>query len=167
MIFLKELNLQDAEKEYEYISSVPTDENGFFNNCYGAPRENFETAVLQPLIQQAQGLDLPEGYVPQTHYLLWDDDTIVGWFRLRHYLCPSLVNGAGHIGYSIRKEFRGKGYATTGLRLLLQKAAHIVPETEIHLRVNKNNPASLRVMLKNGGKIHHEDADTYYVRIKR
>lgn len=167
MIFLKELNLQDAEKEYEYISSVPADENGFFNNCYGAPRENFETAVLQPLIQQAQGLDLPEGYVPQTHYLLWDDDTIVGWFRLRHYLCPSLVNGAGHIGYSIRKEFRGKGYATTGLRLLLQKAAHIVPETEIHLRVNKNNPASLRVMLKNGGKIHHEDADTYYVRIKR
>ena len=53
MIFLKELNLQDAEKEYEYISSVPADENGFFNNCYGAPRENFETAVLQPLIQQA------------------------------------------------------------------------------------------------------------------
>ena len=104
MIFLKELNLQDAEKEYEYISSVPADENGFFNNCYGAPRENFETAVLQPLIQQAQGLDLPEGYVPQTHYLLWDDDTIVGWFRLRHYLCPSLVNGAGHIGYSIRKD---------------------------------------------------------------
>ena len=167
MIFLKELNLQDAEKEYEYISSVPADENGFFNNCYGAPRENFETAVLQPLIQQAQGLDLPEGYVPQTHYLLWDDDTIVGWFLLRHYLCPSLVNGAGHIGYSIRKEFRGKGYATTGLRLLLQKAKHVVPETEIHLRVNKNNPASLRVMLKNGGKIHHEDADTYYVRIKR
>ena len=29
MIFLKELNLQDAEKEYEYIVSVPADENGF------------------------------------------------------------------------------------------------------------------------------------------
>lgn len=167
MIFLKELNLQDVEKEYEYISSVPVDENGFGNDCYGAPRENFETAVLQSLICQAKGLDLPEGYVPQTHYLLWDDDTIVGWFRLRHYLCPSLVNGAGHIGYSIRKEFRGKGYATTGLRLLLQKAAEIVPEEEIYLRVNKNNPASLRVMLKNGGRIHHEDVDTYYVRIKR
>ena len=54
MIFLKELNLQDAEKEYEYIVSVPADENGFCNDCYGAPRENFETAVLQPLIGQGQ-----------------------------------------------------------------------------------------------------------------
>ena len=112
-------------------------------------------------------MNLPEGYVPQTHYLLWDDDIIVGWFRLRHYLCPSLVNGAGHIAYSIREGFRGKGYATTGLRLLLQKAAEIVPEEEVYLSVNKDNPASLRVMLKNGGTIHHEDSDKYYVRIKR
>ena len=31
MIFLKEINLQDAEKEYQYIVSVPADENGFIN----------------------------------------------------------------------------------------------------------------------------------------
>ena len=166
MIFLKELNLQDVEKEYQYIVSVPADENGFINDFYNAPRKNFETAVLQPLICQGQGMDLPEGYVPQTHYLLWDDDIIVGWFRLRHYLCPSLINGAGHIGYSIREGFRGKGYATTGLRLMVEKAAKIIPENEIYLRVNKNNPASLRVMLKNGGYIHHEDQYQYYVRIK-
>ena len=166
MIFLKELNLQDVEKEYQYIVSVPADENGFLNNYYDAPRKNFETAVLQPLICQGQGMDLPEGYVPQTHYLLWDDDIIESWFRLRHYLCPSLINGAGHIGYSIREGFRGKGYATTGLRLMVEKAAKIIPENEIYLRVNKNNPASLRVMLKNGGYIHHEDQYQYYVRIK-
>ena len=166
MIFLKEINLQDAEKEYQYIVSVPADENGFINDFYNAPRKNFETAILQPLICQGQGMDLPEGYVPQTHYLLWDDDIIVGWFRLRHYLCPSLINGAGHIGYSIREGFRGKGYATTGLRLMVEKAAKIIPENEIYLRVNKNNPASLRVMLKNGGYIHHEDQYQYYVRIK-
>ena len=166
MIFLKELNLQDVEKEYQYIVSVPADENGFINDFYNAPRKNFETAVLQPLICQGQGMDLPEGYVPQTHYLLWDDDIIVGWFRLRHYLCPSLINGAGHIGYSIREGLRGKGYATAGLRLMVEKAAKIIPENEIYLRVNKNNPASLRVMLKNGGYIHHEDQYQYYVRIK-
>ena len=166
MIFLKEINLQDAEKEYQYIVSVPADENGFINDFYNAPRKNFETAILQPLICQGQGMDLPEGYVPQTNYLLWDDDIIVGWFRLRHYLCPSLINGAGHIGYSIREGFRGKGYATTGLRLMVEKAAKIIPENEIYLRVNKNNPASLRVMLKNGGYIHHEDQYQYYVRIK-
>lgn len=42
-----------------------------------------------------------------------------------------------------------------------------VPEEEIYLRVNKDNPASLKVMLKNGGKIHHEDETKYYVRIRK
>ena len=60
MIFLKELNLQDAEKEYQYIVSVPADENGFINDFSNAPRENFETAILQPLICQGQGMDLPK-----------------------------------------------------------------------------------------------------------
>ena len=136
------------KKNINIIVSVPADENGFINDFSNAPRENFETAILQPLICQGQGMDLPEGYVPQTHYLLWDDDTIVGWFRLRHYLCPSLANGAGHIGYSIREGFRGKGYATAGLRLLLQKDRRNHSRREVYLSVNKDNPASLRVMLK-------------------
>jgi len=33
--------------------------------------------------------------------------------------------------------------------------------------VNKDNPASLRVMLKNGGYIKAEDESKYYVRIKK
>ncbi len=41
-----------------------------------------------------------------------------------------------------------------------------MPEDEIYLRVNRDNPASLKVMLKNGGSIHHEDENKYYVRIK-
>lgn len=164
MIYLKEITLEDVQKQYEYISSVPEDENSFTNAYYGAPRENFE-ALLQTLIDNSQGLNLPEGYVPETHYLLWDNDAIVGWFRLRHHLCPSLVEGAGHIGYSIRDGYRGRGYASEGLRQLIEKAAHIIPEDEIYLRVDRDNPASLRVMLKNGGHIHHEDTQKIYVRI--
>ena len=41
-----------------------------------------------------------------------------------------------------------------------------VKEEEIYLRVDRDNPASLKVMLKNGGYIHHEDEHKYYVRIK-
>lgn len=165
MLCLKELNLTDIEKEYIYISSVAADENGFLNELYGLPRVGFE-AHIQTLIHHAAGRNLPAGYVPETHFLLWDSEDIVGWFRLRHHLCPSLASGAGHIGYSIRSGCRGRGYGTAGLRLLLQEAAAIVPEDEIYLRVNKNNPASLRIMLKNGGYLHHEDNEKYYVRIK-
>ena len=73
--------------------------------------------------------------------------------------------GAGHIGYFIAKPFRGKGYGTEGLRLVLEEARHIVPEEEFYLRVNRDNPASLRVMMKNGGRIAAEDETKYYVRI--
>ena len=166
MLRLIPLSLDNVQKQYEYISAVPEDENSFANAYYGAPRENFES-VLQNRIDHSSGKSLPEGYVPETHYLLWDGDDIVGWFRLRHHLCPSLVEGAGHIGYSIREVCRGNGYATEGLRQLIEKAAHIIPEDEIDLRVDKDNPASLRVMLKNGGYIHHEDGSKIYVRIDK
>ena len=166
MLYLKEANLDDIEKEHLFVRDMPKDENGLTNPWHGISREEFEHTALKSLIDSANGENLPEGHVPETFLFLWNDDEIVGQFRIRHYLCESLVEGAGHIGYFIGKAFRGKGYATEGLRLTLLEAAKIVPEEEIYLRVNKSNPASLRVMLKNGGYIHHENEDKYYVRIK-
>lgn len=166
VIYLKEINFEDCEKEYEYISSVPEEENSFINEFIPSSREHFENCVLKQMIESSKGIGLPEGYVPETNFMLWDDDTIVGWFRIRHYLCESLIEGSGHIGYSIRKEYRGRGYGSQGLRLAAAKAKEIIPESEIYLRVDKNNTASLQVMRKNGGYIHHEDEKKYYVRIK-
>jgi len=53
------------------------------------------------------------------------------------------------------------------LRLTLEIARGIIPEDEIYLSVNKNNPASLRVMQKNGGYIVGENEERYFVRIKK
>ena len=58
----------------------------------------------------------------------WKDDEIIGQFRIRHYLCDSLKEGGGHIGYYIGKTLRGRGYGTEGLRLTLQVAKDIIPE---------------------------------------
>ena len=54
---------------------------------------------------------------------------------------------------------------TAGLALTLQMAKRIVPEEEIYLRVNLDNPASLRVMLHNGGRIVAQDESHFFVRI--
>ena len=166
MIYLKEVCREDAAKEYEFIRSVPYEEHSFINEFLSDSFEEFESCRLKSMIDSAEGIGLPEGYVPETNLMLWDDDEIVGWFRIRHYLCPSLVEGSGHIGYTIAKEHRGKGYGTQGLRLAVEKAKKIIPEDEIYLRVDKDNRASLRIMQKNGGYIHHEDEKKYYVRIK-
>jgi len=165
MIFLKKANPEDAEKEWLFVREMPPDENGLTNEWYQVSREDFETKALPRMLAFAEGKGLPAGYVPETFYFLWDGDTLVGQFRIRHYLCESLRTGAGHIGYCVGKAFRGKGYGTEGLRLTLEEAYRIVPEEEIYLRVNRNNPASLRVMLKNGGRITGEDETHFFVRI--
>jgi len=167
VLYLKKANYDDIEQEFLSVNNTPADENGFINEWCDVSREDFAEKALTPMIDAESGKGLPEGYVPETFFFLWNDDEIVGQFRLRHYLCPSLVEGAGHIGYFIHREHRGKGYATEGLRLLLEEARKIVPEDEIYLRLDKGNTASLRVMQKNGGRLHHEDEHKYYVRIKK
>ncbi len=59
MIVLKAVNWADADKEYDYISSVPPDENGFINEYFGLPREAFPEQCLKKLINNAAGKDLP------------------------------------------------------------------------------------------------------------
>lgn len=63
--------------------------------------------------------------------------------------------------------YRGKGYGTKGLALTLEYGKNIIPEDEFYLRVNKDNPASLKVMIKNGGRIVCENDEKYFVRIKK
>ena len=167
MLHLKEASYTDIEQEYLFVRDMPVDENGLTNEWHGISREDFESIALSRMISYSKGINLPDGYVPETFLFLWNDDEIVGQFRIRHFLCDSLKNGAGHIGYFIKKEFRGRGFGTEGLRMTLRKARAIVPEDEIYLRVNRDNPASLRIMLHNGGYIHHEDDQKYYVRIPR
>lgn len=167
MLYLREANYEDLEKEYLFVTNMPVDENGLTNDWHGVSREDFEKKALPQMIAWSGGEDLLEGFVPESFLFLWKDEEIVGQFRIRHYLCDSLREGAGHIGYFIGKEFRGMGYGTEGLRLTLQRAREIIPEDEVYLRVDRYNLPSLHVMLKNGGVIHHEDDLKYYVRIKK
>ncbi len=36
---------------------------------------------------------------------------------------------------------------------------------EVYMSVNKDNPASLRVQIKNGAYIHHDNEKEYFTRI--
>ena len=164
---LRKINTQDALAQWEYTTALPEDENGLTNPFHGVPYDEYVGTVLPKLISYEHPVDMPDWFVPETYYYLWDKDRLVGEFRIRHYLTEALRNGAGHIGYSIRKDMRGNGYGTTGLKLTLEIARGIVPEDEIYLRVNKDNIASKKVMLKNGAQITGEDEDHYFMRIPK
>ncbi len=157
----------DIEREFAFVRDIPRDENGFTNKWHGLSREDYVARALPELRDFELGRNLREGLVPETFLFLWCDGEIVGEFRIRHYLNDALRVGAGHIGYFIAKEFRGRGFAKEGLRLTLELAREIVPEEEIYLRVNRDNPASLAVMLANGGRVVGEDEGKLYVRIQK
>ncbi|MGO3751636.1 MAG: GNAT family N-acetyltransferase [Peptoniphilaceae bacterium] len=166
MLYIKEANFEDLDKEYLYIRDLSSDENGFTNPYFGISRGEFKNKILKKIINNSKGIDLPEGYVACTEFFLWEDDTIVGLFRIRHELNRFLKEGPGHIGYGIKKEFRGRGLASKGLKLIIEKAKKLIKEDKIYMSVNKNNYASLKVQMKNGAYIHHEDEEHYYTRIK-
>ena len=103
---LREVNWEDIEKEFEYVPNTPENENGFTNSYSNISLEEFKDSALPRMLNHAKGINLPEGFVPCTEYFLWDNDEIVGWFRLRQKLNEALRSGAGHIGYGIKSEYR-------------------------------------------------------------
>ena len=155
----------DYQKTYELYMTFPENENGYMNNVYGYNYEQF-LEWIEKKRNWSLGKELPEGFVPDTTYVLVDEGVYVGVFNLRHYLNDFLREGAGHIGYCISKKYRGKGYATKGLELTLAKARQMCIH-EIYMSVNKDNPASLRVQIKNGAYIHHENENQYFTRINQ
>ena len=164
---LRRINWEDAAAQWEYTTTLPEDENGLTNPYHGVSFEEYTENVLPALISYEHPVNMPDWFVPESYYYLWDGDRLVGEFRIRHHLTEALRSGAGHIGYSIRKDARGKGYGTEGLKLTVEIAERIVPEKEIYLRVNKDNTASRKVMLKNGAYLAGEDETHFFMRIPK
>ena len=166
MIYLREANFNDFEAEWQLVRRIPFDENGYVNPWFNVAREDFDK-VLYEIVEQAEGIGLPEGYVPQTTLFIWRDMEIIGEAKIRHYLTEALKTGSGHIGYWLAPEYRGKGYGTEALRQVLEYAENIIPEDEYYLRADSDNTASLRIMEKNGGRNVREDDKKVYVRIPK
>lgn len=56
----------------------------FENKYYGISYDDSINRALPQMIKFSKGIDLPNGYVPETFYFLWDDNSIIGLFKLRH-----------------------------------------------------------------------------------
>ncbi len=153
----------DPEKAYALHNLFPAEETGFENPAYGLNFEEF-LAYVEKRHRQNQGYDLPQGFVPDTVFLLEDNGSYVGIFNLRHHLNEFLENGPGHIGYGVSPAHRRKGYAAKGLALTLKEAKKLGIR-EAYLSVNKDNVGSLKTQLANGAHIHHQDEQKYYTRI--
>ena len=157
----------DMKKAYVLQTAFEADENGFVNLAYGYSFDQF-IHYVQTRKGYEYGIGLPEGFVPDTVFVLVNDEgEYVGLFNFRHTLNDFLRAGPGHVGFGIAPSFRRRGYASEGLRLLIERISPQIAEDEIYLSVHKDNPASLRAMQNNGGMIHHEIEGAFCVRIPK
>lgn len=120
------------------------------------PNEDFD-AFLSQLSAYSKGESLPAGFVPHsTFFLVRNDTEVVGISNLRHQLTEKLRQEGGNIGYGVRPSARGLGFATFLLRRTLDRAREI-GLSEALLTCGKDNIASVRTILRNGGKLLSEE----------
>ncbi len=115
------------------------------------------TEYVDKLNAAAKGLGLPTGWVAHSTYWLVDSHReIVAVSNLRHALTDYLLRWGGHIGYGVRPAMRRKGYATEVLRQTLCRAKALGLR-KIRLTCDKENVASARTILRNGGRFDEEE----------
>lgn len=79
----------DLKKAYDLFMMFEENENGFINVAYGLNYEEFLNFVGK-CKESSKGIGLPEGYVPDTKYILEDEGNYIGIFNFRHYLTEGL-----------------------------------------------------------------------------
>lgn len=134
------------------------------NGCCGLTRYNSYCEWIQYISKVENGLI--QDRISSTTYVAVDKLTeqVVGIIDIRHSLSNEHYY-SGHIGYSIRPSFRGKGYGTEILKLGIDKAKKLNIE-KLLLTCKKNNIASQKVIERNNGlleKTIFQDGEDYLV----
>lgn len=145
-----EIQIMDYKNEFEINGdsmdgSAGLQNSGSFDEWFSAITENSKEETVRA------------GLVPASTYLAvrHSDQRVVGMIDIRHRLNDYLLQFGGHIGYSVRKSERRKGYASGMLCLALQKCRAINIK-KVLITCDKENTASAKTIIRNGGLLENE-----------
>ncbi len=127
--------------------------------------ENFDyEAWIAGNADAEMGLNIPEGWVPAIQFVGFVGEEAVGFLSLRLRLSDYLLEQGGHIGYSVKPEARGKGYA----KVMLAQGISVAISKNIDkvlVTCSVDNPASRAVIIANGGVLEdvREGTERYWI----
>ena len=129
-------------------------ETPLINGSAGLDRFSSIEDWLEELNKRSCEDTVPKGLVPSSTYLgvREKDNYIVGMIDIRHYLNEYLTQVGGHIGYSVRKTERNKGYAKQMLKLALEKCKELKIK-KVLITCDEDNIASEKVILSANAKL--------------
>ena len=145
------------EKEVMALRELLFERNESFDGCGGLEDVSDYDSWLDfsGRLKKKYGAD----YVPSDLYLAIEGDEVVGIIDYRHPLSPFLLQYGGNIGYSIHPEKRRMGYGSKMLSLLLDIIREN-GEKKVLITCDKENIASRKTIINNGGIKENEVADT-------
>jgi len=145
---------EDRERVWDYW-------NEFRKNGKAMPGaaglESYETYGEWLVRDNASEATVRTGLVPATTLLALDADAgrLVGMIDIRHRLNAHLLAVGGHIGYSVQKSCRRRGYAKRMLALALDRCREL-GLNRVLVTCDRLNVASARTVLANGGVLENE-----------
>lgn len=168
-IILKKPTMEYAEDierfRQELIKANDTDS---FAGCIGLDTADSAEKWIKDAEMYENEESCPKDKVPSSMYIAVRlcDNKIVGAIDLRHHINhPILSAWAGHMGYSVRPDERGKGYAKEMLRQNLLNC-RLYGIEKVLISCNSDNTASERVILANNG-VFESEVEVDGTRIKR
>lgn len=102
--------------------------------------QGFEHALQSALLLQAAD----QAY----HYLIWEGEQLVGRINLTQIRRAHFQSAS--LGYRIAPGYSGQGRASEAVKAVMQKAFQVHRLKRLEATARPENPASIRVLLKNG-----------------
>lgn len=130
-----------------------TDKNEYVNGSSGLSKINIYKDWLKKINDENNKNNNPVR--SELLMIRQSDNKIIGMTNIRHSLENGFEISGGHIGYSIRPSERKKGYGNIILALALNYCKTLGIKNVL-VTCNKENNASKKVILNNGGKYENE-----------
>lgn len=123
----------------------------------------FET-LLKEIYQLEHEIHVPKGYFPDASYLVIDQqDEIIGFVNIRHYLNHILLNARGHVSIGIKPSKRNVETSKKILKLSIEEAKQIGIK-QLKFVCKKTDDGMCEFIESIGGKFDSEgynDIDQY------
>lgn len=146
--------IQYKDSYLHAIEEADKDTNPFLTTIAGPKHNQSFEEFLKEKIDQANGMHLPEGWVPATELWLVDNEEFIGTVNIRHFLTEHLLRIGGHIGYWIRPTKRRIGYGKKILQLALAEAKRL-GISKVLVTCDDTNIASAKIIEANGGVLEN------------
>lgn len=116
------------------------------------------SSYIDKVVSESKGLNLKEGYIPQSTFWLVDNGEFIGRVSIRHKLTDHLLKIGGHIGYDIRPSKRRMGYGSKILELGLMEAKKLGIEKAL-ITCDVTNTGSRKIIEAKGGVLDTQKLD--------